>query len=655
MNSTEVETSTTAINRKIKVLDSSFKEISQRAKAFGETTETLQKKQDILTKKINLQTSTVEKLKKQYEKTAEETGENSKQTEKLAIRYNNAVNKLTSFEGRLKAVNKTLDTNTNKTILAQQRLKAFGDKASTIGQNMSTLGGGLMKVGGSITALAGASTSMYMSLEDNMSKVSTIVDTNRFSMKKMEKGVINLSNKYGKASKGISNALYETLSAGVKTGKSMKFLDDAMRTSVTGFTDATTSVNTLTNIMNAYDIEVEKASEVSDKLLVLQKFGKTTIGEFGDSIGRVAPLSSKANISIGELFGSIATLTKNSIKSDEAITGMKAIISNIIKPSAEATKEAERLGLQFNASALKGKGFAGFLKEVMKKTHGNTESMTKLFGSVQALNSIMVLTSSKGSKDFKQALKEIENSSGMTDQAMGKMDNKAFKIRQSIQRMKNAFVLFGKAVEPIITNLLRVFTPIVSLLGKLNPGVLQLITLLGIVTFFIGGIMKMFGGLAGGISAITTALPSMEMGFGRIALIIGIVIVSLTALLALIVVLTGKADDVGKVGEGIKQSVNASTQNIEQPNIPKYAVGTNYVQQDQVALIHEGEAIVPKQSNPFNPDATNPFTNNSGGGGDTYNINLSIQASDLQEISDILNLFKQLKKTKRQGVGIVAT
>lgn len=36
------------------------------------------------------------------------------------------------------------------------------------------------------------------------------------------------------------------------------------------------------------------------------------------------------------------------------------------------------------------------------------------------------------------------------------------------------------------------------------------------------------------------------------------------------------------------------------PNIPQLAVGTNYVPQDMLAMIHEGEAVVPKKYNPAN-------------------------------------------------------
>ena len=35
------------------------------------------------------------------------------------------------------------------------------------------------------------------------------------------------------------------------------------------------------------------------------------------------------------------------------------------------------------------------------------------------------------------------------------------------------------------------------------------------------------------------------------------------------------------------------------PNIPKLATGTNFVPEDTLAMIHKGEAVVPKKFNPY--------------------------------------------------------
>ena len=62
-------------------------------------------------------------------------------------------------------------------------------------------------------------------------------------------------------------------------------------------------------------------------------------------------------------------------------------------------------------------------------------------------------------------------------------------------------------------------------------------------------------------------------------------------------------------------------------NIPAYAVGTNYVTRDHVALVHEGEAIIPKAYNP----AANPGLF-QGAGLDRL---IALQESFLSELAQI--------------------
>ena len=45
--------------------------------------------------------------------------------------------------------------------------------------------------------------------------------------------------------------------------------------------------------------------------------------------------------------------------------------------------------------------------------------------------------------------------------------------------------------------------------------------------------------------------------------------------------------------------------------LPSFAVGTNYVPNDMMARIHEGEAIIPKAYNPYNPNAQQSSNNDT--------------------------------------------
>ncbi|QUH28222.1 phage tail tape measure protein [Vallitalea guaymasensis] len=670
MNSTEFNKNSAEVSRRIKLLDTSFREASARAKAFGETTDTLKQKYTALSEKINIQTLRVKNLKDQYEKSKKETGENSKATSVLAIKYNNAITSLRKMEGQLEKTNKDIKAQSKAFTEAQKKLKEYGERAKKVGQQAKEVSNGMLKVGTAVTAIGVAITKFGVDFDTSMRKVKTIADEAQVSNEKLSKSVLELSKKYGESSTGIAEALYQTLSAGVETSKSITFLDDAIKNSIGGFTDATTSVNTLTNILNAYGLETEKVMEISDKLLVLQKLGKTTIGEFGDTIGRVAPLAAQANVSVDELLSSITALTKGSIKDKEAITAMKAIIASIIKPTEEASKEAEKLGLNFSATGLKAKGFSKFLDLVMKSTGGNTESLTKLFGSVEALNAVMLLTSSKGNKDFKEALDAMANSVGTTDEAVQDMDGTGRTLARTIESVKTSAIKAFQALEPAIQGVLGFIKLVFGSLGNLNPKVLQTIAIFGALVFTLGIFVKIgssiatiSGAISAGLAAVGVASGGASVGMGALGAVsaasvspILLVVGALAALAVVLAVIIGRS---GEVTDSINSIGNMKMPQIEVPKLetPKvkyntyrvdgingYDTGTNRLSKDQLIYAHKDEAIVPAKDNPFNPDATT----NGLGGGDIFNI--YIDAKTTKEYNDLVLLAKSIRRTRRAGV-----
>lgn len=646
MNYTEIVGGTTEVNRRIKLLDSEFRKAQESAKAFGNATDELKNKQDYLTQKIELQTKKVDNMRKEYEKIKKEKGENSKEAEKYATSLNYTERALIKLEGELQKTSEDLKEQSSRFADLQEKLEEYGRKSEEISSQTGELGGAFLKLSAPIMAFSIASGKMAMGFEEAMAKVSLMVDENEVDMKQLENSVKSLSNTYGISTKEIANALYETMSAGVSATDSIQFLDVAIKNSRGGITETTTSVNTLTNVMNAYGIETNKAIEISDKLLMLQKFGKTTVGEFGNEIGRIAPLAAQTGVSVEELFSSIATLTKNSIGSSEALTGMRSIVSAIIAPTSEASKEAEQLGLKFNASALQGKGFEKFLGDVMRKTHGNTESLTKLFGNVNALNAIMLLTSEKGSKDFKEALEQINNATGMTDESMEKLDTRSQRLRETIESLKNGLADAGNAILPILDTILKVLTPLFTLLSNMNPVLIQTVAILGLFLATTGTILKTISGLTGMWGNLAKGMAGFNLTAMKTTLIVMGVVAALIALLTLITVLTGKTDDLERSTRAIGNSVGNIQGNVNNAMNPtgnmrrvvngSHRTGLDYVPRDNyIAELHEGERVLTKEENKRYPR-------------NGQVVNVYVQADDLQQMSDVIRLFDDLKQGSRQ-------
>ncbi|MFD0953025.1 phage tail tape measure protein [Virgibacillus natechei] len=75
------------------------------------------------------------------------------------------------------------------------------------------------------------------------------------------------------------------------------------------------------------------------------------------------------------------------------------------------------------------------------------------------------------------------------------------------------------------------------------------------------------------------------------------------------------------------------------PNIPSLDVGTNFVAQDGLAMLHAGEAVVPKEYNPA-----------AGGSGDGIKVgNIIIDAKNVKEFNDVVEIVKNFKQTVRKG------
>ena len=236
-------------------------------------------------------------------------------------------------------------------------------------------------------------------------------------LESLRKSVLRLAPKVGQGPDALAEALYDVVSAGYAGDEAMDVLEASAKGAAAGLTDTKVAADVVTTALNAYGLGAENAVRITDLIQTAVKEGKTTWAEMGSSLGQVIPLAASTGVEFGVLNAVIATTTSQGIKTAESITGVKAILSAVLKPSSEAAELAGELGLAFDAQALKAKGLAGFLDDVVEATGGNVEPLTKLFGSVEALNTILALTSESGGKKFLQAQEAMQDASGATERA----------------------------------------------------------------------------------------------------------------------------------------------------------------------------------------------------------------------------------------------
>lgn len=342
----------------------------------------------------------------------------------------------------------------------ERALDGLGRKAGTLGDTFDTLNrrsnllarafGVLIAVG--ISAFFTQAVAAAGSFETAMAEVSTLVDMTVFNLGRLEDAILAQSRAFGQAPVQQAAAAYQIISAGAGTAaEAIDLLDASNRLAIGGVTDVATAADGLTSVLNAYGMSATQASDVSDVLFVGMRAGKTTIAELAGSLGNVAPLAAQAGVGFDELVASIAALTKGGISTRQAVTGVRAILASVVRPTVEAADMAERLGLEFNSAALESRGFAGFMDDVVTATGGSTETMAQLFGGVEALIPALALAGQAG-VDMTSILEDMEERGGATQEAFDRMTNtfefQAGRLRTSLTV---AMIELGSIVTSMLT------------------------------------------------------------------------------------------------------------------------------------------------------------------------------------------------------------
>lgn len=411
----------------------------------------LTRQQDILRRKLDEQRKKVELINKAYQESAKRGEETAEITQHLARDLNMATAAVNRTQRELDALGKELEHVNSRTYQFAESMKSIGVNAQSVGSMMQTVGDKVSKVS---LAIAGAVTATsvkgWMTLEDEMANVATIADTSEKSLSDLTAEAIEASNVTGVAAAEIAKAQYQAISANVATAESTGLVANAAKAAKAGVSDVTTVIDGATSIINGWGIAIGESEAVFDKLLKTQQRGRTTIGELASSIGQVTGLAPQLNMSLDETLAAVGAITQSGNSTSTALNGLKAVMSSVIKPTAEAKEEAERLGLQFDAAAIKSKGFTAFLADVVEKTGGSEDSLAKLFGSVEGLSQIMLLGGSAAGM-YADILDDLGSSAGTLNTMFEERTaSSAQRFSMALNKINNAAISLGQSMAPLI-------------------------------------------------------------------------------------------------------------------------------------------------------------------------------------------------------------
>lgn len=411
--------------------------------------------------------------------------------------------------------------NAGKVKSAWESLRDSTARGLEVGDRLANFGGRLQGFGRDTRKAAFDLASAASDASLAQAEVATLGALSRDEIKQL---VAAQSEQFGQgydAQVKQAKGLYAAVSAGATTAAdATDLLTAANRLSIGGLAELEPTVVAVSKATSNYGTQGVTAARAADVFFGTVRDGQLTIDELSRAFPRVAATAAFAGVKFEEANAAIAVLSKTQGSAAEGASGLKAALSNILKPTKDAKDEAKRArrvykDLNFSKAGIEAKGLTGFIHDLDAANKALIArgkkglDLAKLFGSVEAVNAVASLTDQVGL--LESTTQNAVDSAGAASKAFNTIAQEdAFKAAQVQAKIQQTRIDLGESVIPVLADLAETLAPIAKDVAgwvKNNPELVRQIATLAIGA---GALATALAPVVLAVSAVTTTMTLLR-------------------------------------------------------------------------------------------------------------------------------------------------
>lgn len=408
---------------------------------------------------------------------------------------------LTQFAGAIKSV--------------QSQLKSAGTAAADAGKAIS------MNLSAPMAAIGTMAYKLAGDFEGAVNKIVGLVGIPREQANAWKGDMKALAAETGKSGKEIGEALYYITSAGMRGSVAIDTLRASAQAAEAGLGGMESIADAATSAINAYGASNLSAEEAVGVLVATVREGKMASEELAGSLGRVLPIASQLGVSINEVGGVVAVLTRIGLDSAEAVTALRGAMGMLLRPSQQAEEYLARAGTSVAElrRKVRDEGLLETLQALAQAFKDDETAMATLFPNIRALTGVLGLTGSQAAKarEIMVALRAETGQSLVT--AWKETESSGRELRRAIEGMKLALVELGEEIKPVIVPLFQEMTRLAKgtreAFKELSPEVQRttaeivlFAAALGPVVYAGGKVLTFLGAMLGSVKALAVGVAA---------------------------------------------------------------------------------------------------------------------------------------------------
>ena len=280
----------------------------------------------------------------------------------------------------------------------------------------------------------GDGTKEAISFEKAIAHVNTVLDEGaKKYIPEFTKEIENLSIQLGVGVDNLAASLYDIISARIPPEHALYVLAQATELAVANQAELRDVTKAVLTILNAYNMSVEDAGIVTDKLQVAIKFGRMEMSELAPVLGDLASAAAVLDIKLEDVLGTLATMTRAGFNPKKTVTSMRRAFMAMAEDAEIAAMIAKD----------------GFLSVIPIIAAMDQEQQKVITGGIRGWQTYAVAMQNwlAAGKDVEEMLK----AEGEVAKALGiEMDSTGKKIDQAGKRAKDSWREVGDELKTSI-------------------------------------------------------------------------------------------------------------------------------------------------------------------------------------------------------------
>ncbi|EHF6397235.1 phage tail tape measure protein [Listeria monocytogenes] len=426
------------------------------------------------------------------------------------------------------------------------KVEQFGNMLEKLGQKLTKVGTA-MTVGFTAPIVAGMvkSTKAYLDFDNEVTEVNSLLRESDESAKEFGDRYTQVfdyaqkaSVKYGVASEQTMLGMKEMVKKGYDINQTMASMPAIFNAARASGDDFETVMSVTTSTLEQFGMiskdtnkQMEYTNKVADVLTYVADKTAAGFSDMGTAMNYVGPISHSLGYSLTDTAAAVGLLSNRGIEGQKAGTGLRGMLTSLLKPSKSAAEAMSAVGLTIEDNNGNMKTLPTLLDDINDKTKKMTKTqknsfLTMIFGRepLSAVNTLL----EAGGDSLRKYSKGADEANGYTKQVAdnmrkaGKFGVDQFKASLEVLE-QNVGQKLMPALTPIIEWANKMIDKFNDLSGAQQQSIIKWAGILaatgpvlmigGKLVSMTGGLIKGFAGL-GKILGLGSKLASLAAGFG---------------------------------------------------------------------------------------------------------------------------------------------